>query len=105
MPLAGESLVSSLAQGAVKSVTFRSQVTPDYTYDPWAPAPPPPPDEGSGWLMNFVKPAVTIETAMGPVEVAPYGEPTENYGQVVLAGGLAALVGVIVLIGWLARKV
>jgi len=107
MPLAADvsitSIASSLARSMVKGVTVRSQVTPDYTYDPWATSPEPPP--GNSWLMNFVKPEVTIDTGPDsvPIVVAPYGTPTENYIPQVAIGGVAALVGAVMLIVWIAR--
>ena len=102
MPLAAN-LLESAAQSVVKSATFRSQLTPTFTWDPWSPTPPAPPGGGSGWLMEIVKPAVDIETQLGPVTIAPYGEPTEEYGTLAAVGGLATLVGVVFLIGWIAR--
>ncbi len=102
MPLAADDgLLSSVAKGMVKSVTFRSQVTPDYTYDPWAPSPPP--QEGSGWLMELVKPSVEVQTSAGPVLIEPYGTPTENYGPVVAVGALGALAAAVYAVWWVAR--
>ena len=94
-------LLSSVAQQAVTGVTFRSTVTPPYRYDPWAPSEPAPPNP----LLALLRPAVDVETAAGPVTIAPYGEPTENYAPVVAVGGLAAIVGLVVLIGWAARAI
>jgi len=104
MPLAADvmsDLASSFAKSMVKTVTVRSQVTPDYTYDPWAPSPEAPPADS--WLMNLVKPEVTIQTSGAPIVVAPYGTPTENYIPHALFGGAAAVIGTIMLIVWIAR--
>lgn len=107
MPLAADlsltNIASSLARSMVKGVTIRSQVTPDFTYDPWAPTPPAPPGGGGSWLMEFVKPEITIETGEQPIVIAPYGTPTENYMPHAIFGGIAALVGVVMLIGLIAR--
>ncbi len=93
---------TGLLSAVVQGVTFRSQITPPYRYDPNAPAPPA--DPASGWLMQFVKPAIDIETPGGPVTFAPYGEPTQDYYPLVAVGGIATLVGIVVLIGWLGKK-
>lgn len=94
-------MLAAMLQGTVQGVTVRSQVTPDYTYDPWAPSPPP--TEGQAWLMQLVKPEVILHTAGGDMSIAPYGPPTESYGLLAAAGGVATLVGAIMLIGWIAR--
>lgn len=97
--------MSNLFSGLVRGVTFRSQVTPDYTYDPSAPSAPP--ESGGGpaaWLMPLVKPAFYLDTPAGPVTIAPYGEPTENYASAIAVGGILTLVGVIAAIAWVARK-
>ncbi len=93
---------TGLLSAVVQGVTFRSQITPPYRYDPNAPAPPA--DPASGWLMQLVKPAIDIETPGGPVTFAPYGYPEQDFSVFVAAGLLAAVVGTIVLIGWAARK-
>lgn len=39
-----------------------------------------------GWLVRLVKPKLTIETALGPFEYAPAGEPgPSRWGLVVVA--------------------
>ncbi len=106
MPLVGDTsaaFASALAKGLVKSVTVRSQITPDYTYDPWAPVPEAPPGGGGSFLMDLVKPEITVETSAGPVAIAPYGAPTENYVPHVVFGGLAAVIGAFMLVVWIAR--
>jgi hypothetical protein len=92
--------IASLISGSVQGVTFRSQVTPDYTYDPNAPAPAEP---QSSWLMQLVKPEVTLQTPLGPMRVAPYGVPTQDYFPILVIGGIALLVGAFTLAGWIGR--
>lgn len=94
-------IMGSAAKSLVTRATFRSQITPDYSYDPWAPSAPP--SDGQAWLMNFVKPSVTLETAAGPIVIEPYGTPTENYGLPVAVGGVATIIGLVFMIGWIAR--
>lgn len=94
-------VLNAALQGTVRKVTFRSQVTPDYVYDPFAPSAPP--SEGQSWLMNFIRPEVTVETIAGPVVVAPYGTPEHDYGLALALGSVAGLVGVVMLISAIAR--
>ena len=84
-------VLDAALKASVQRVTFRSQVTPDYSYDPFAPSAPP--SEGHGWLMGFIKPEITVETAAGPIVIAPYGSPTANYAPLAAAGGIATIVG------------
>lgn len=98
----GQSLISDvargLARGSVRNVTFRSQISPDFTYDPNEPIPP-----GRGGfgqvLMSIVKPEVDVDTAAGRITMAPWGRPTLPLFPlavgVVLLGG-AAVAGLIV---------
>lgn len=94
-------LVDAALQSTVRKVTFRSQVTPDYTYDPWAPSAPP--AQGQAWLMNFVRPEVTVDTVAGPIVIAPYGAPEHDYGLALGLGAAASLVGIVMLISAIAR--
>jgi hypothetical protein len=107
VPLAADislsSIASSIAKGYARTVTFRSQVTPDYTYDPWAPSPPQPPSSTTNWLMDIVKPEITLHGDLGDVVIAPYGTPTENYVPYILLGTAAMVVGSIAIIAWIAR--
>lgn len=106
MPLAADTnLMAQLLQPLIGQVTFRSQVTPDFTYDPWAPAAEGPPPEGATWIMNLIRPAVILEPRGGEAyAIAPYGHPEEDYTPYLVFAGIAAVVGAIVLIGWIARK-
>lgn len=94
-------VLNSLLQGSVRKVTFRSQLTPPYEYDPWSPSPPP--SESQSWLMDLVKPEVIVDTAAGPISIAPYGVPEADYSILAAAGAVATLVGAVVAIGWVAR--
>lgn len=97
-------LANAAAQAAIQGVTFRSTITPDFAYDPWAPSQPSPP--GSFNVMGFVRPAIDIMTPAGPITIAPYGDPADapNYGMVALLGTAAMVVGFFTLAGWLAKK-
>lgn len=91
MPSAAD-LFSSVTARAIQDITFRSQVTPDFSYQPThtppgppgpqgPPGPPAPPEPAAprNVLMELVKPEVTIQSVAGPMTFAPYGTPTRNY--------------------------
>lgn len=94
---------SSLARAAIRSVTVRSSITPALTVDPFAPAGAQAQGGGGGLgelLLRAVAPAVDLETAAGPVTIAPWGEPRPVVGFVLAAvtvAGAAAL-------GWLVLR-
>lgn len=97
-------IFSEIAKETVKGVRFRSQLTPEYSYDPWAASPPRTEPGVADWIMRQIKPEVTIETAGGPITVAPYGAPTEDLKpKAAVIAGLTVL-GVVTAIGWIARK-
>lgn len=99
----------SLARSVIRDVTFRSQVTPDATMDPFAP--PAPRSSGSvvgDAIMGAVKPAVYVRTPAGVVAIEPYGAPTENYLPALVVGaaaGALAAGGAIFALGvWWGRR-
>lgn len=97
-------LAQAAAQGMIQGVTFRSTITPNYTYDPWAQGGAAAPSSGFDPLA-FLKPTFDIQTPAGPVTIAPYGDPGDaNYLPYIAVGALAAAIGVVVMIGWIARK-
>jgi hypothetical protein len=93
------SLVGNLAQSTFQRVTIRSQITPDYTYNPNAPTAK---TSGFGeWVLkNLVRPSIVVQTPAGPVQLAPYGEPKINLFPLLVLGTLGAVGGV----GYLAYK-
>lgn len=83
----------------VKRVTVRSQLAPPITFEPFAETPP---DAKPNWFLRLAKPHVTLETASGPIVVAPAGEPTAQYGVPAAAAvGVLALVGLGATVRWL----
>lgn len=94
------SVAGTLAAANIGSVTFRSQVSPDVTVDPFAPAPP---DTAPNPFMLFVKPEITVRDRQGQIiaSVAPYGAPTENYVPRLVIGGIVMAVGAVTVIAWL----
>jgi hypothetical protein len=105
-----KSFVSSGAGGAVRRVTIRSNLSPDISLDPREAAGPggmvaagkdAPPVAGvrrrggfSEAIMAFAKPEIEVETPIGVVRVAPWGQPTTNlFWPVVIIGaaGITAL--------------
>jgi hypothetical protein len=92
--------VSSIASqavstsGLVRSVQFRSSISPDIDLDPRTAAGPSAgmPRRRGGFsegLMAFVKPEVVVMTAGGPIRLAPWGRPTTNYFWPVVILGVA----------------
>jgi len=92
------SAVGNIISGSVSRVTFKSQLTPDFEYDPSAPSSPP--SGGGSWLLKLVKPAAYVETPLGVVPVEPYGTPTEDYFPFLVT----ALALVAVGFAWLIRR-
>jgi hypothetical protein len=93
-----------LAGSAVQKVTFRSNLAPEIESTPFAPGQPAPPSQGGFSLMSLVQPEVIIQTPVGPIQAAPYGEPSK-YGWVLAwaAAGLM-MVGGVVTIGYIAQR-
>jgi hypothetical protein len=96
-PLA--TFAGNMATSTFRSVTIRSQITPDFTYDPNAPTRP-----ASGlseWVLkNIIRPTVEVQTPAGPVQLAPYGPPRFNLFPLLVIGSVAFAGGV----GYLAIK-
>lgn len=92
--LAGLGAASVLAS-SVRSVTLRSQVTPEVTWRPGARGAPGAAQQSGGgfgaWLLSVVRPDVEVDTAMGKFRVAPYGTADATYWPLLAAGG--AIVG------------
>ena len=90
-----------LGRAGVQGVTFRTQISPPITVSPFAETPtagPPNP------LLSFLKPQVEVDTPGGRIVVAPYGEPTANYFPWLAIGVVVFGMGVVALIGWIARR-
>lgn len=88
--------------GIVGPVTFRTTVTPDFTWDPSRPAPPPTPGlSPAGWLLPILKPTVVTQFGI----IAPYGDAADspNYFLGALVGGAVVVFGVLGLAAWIGR--
>lgn len=108
----GESAATGLARQflgtAVQEVVFKSQFTPEVTYQPFAP-PGQRKTQTSGnpvsqALMKAAKPAFYLRTPVGLVPVfEPYGAPTADYSGLVAMG--ATVLGLTAAwLGWKAIK-
>lgn len=97
-------VASGLVAANVGAVTFRSQVSPAVTVDPFAPAPP---EAAPNPILLLVKPEVVVHDRDGKViaAVAPYGAPTENYVPRLVIGGVLLVVGLVTVIAWLGAAV
>lgn len=70
---------SSLFGQTVQKVTIKTNVTPEMSYEAGAPGEPPIVTNETGgpgeFLLKKVQPKIEMETPMGRVDMAPYGEP------------------------------
>lgn len=92
---------SSVATRAISRVTIRSQITPDYDFDPSVSSKPAPKGGIGNVLMGLIRPAVYVETPAGTIRAEPWGSPQSNYlpalAIVVGIGALAVFGGVYLL--------
>lgn len=95
-------LAQAVAGAAVQSITFRSQVSPPISVNPFSPTPPAPP--GPNPLMSLIRPAIDVQTAAGTMTIAPYGAPSANYFPWLVAGLALAALGGIALVTAIARR-
>lgn len=93
---------SVLGRAAVRSITIRTQVSPPFTVDPFAPTQP---DAPPNPLLSWLKPEVTIETTSGNLVMAPYGTPSANYLPWLLGAIALFGIGAVVGIGYAARRI
>jgi len=76
----------------VSKVRVRSQLAPEFEYDPNIPTPP---DAKPNWLLTLAKPEITLDTPGGPMVIAPYGTPERQYGVPFVMGlGAFTLIGI-----------
>jgi len=98
--------VRSLASGAgdiamdqINGVTFRSQIAPDVDLTASQAVGHEPPRGGlSDIFMRVTKPAVYVDTSLGTIRLAPWGEPTLNLYPLLLIGtivGIGAFAGIL----------
>ena len=94
-------LVSDVALDQVKGVTMRSQLSQDVTLTARQAMGIDPTEPGLGTLfMQISKPAIYLDTTLGTIRIAPWGEPTLNLYPFFLIG---TLVGVAAVVGLIAR--
>ena len=93
-------LVSDVALDQVYSVTMRSQLSQPVTMTSRQAMGIDPTEPGLGTLfMQLSKPEISLETSLGTIRLAPWGEPTLNLYPVFLIAsivGLGALAGLAV---------
>lgn len=104
------SVVSSVARGvatggAVRSITIRSNISPDITIDPRAydeNGQPLPGQQRSGQfaeaLLKFSKLEIDVDTPAGMIRVAPYGRPETNIFWPVVILGVCGGVALAILV-------
>lgn len=97
--IAASGAAGDIALDQIKGVTFRSQLSPDIPLTARQAVGAEPAPSGVGELfMSISKPAVYVDTSLGTIRLAPWGEPTMNLYPVFLIGtlvGLGALAGLI----------
>ena len=83
-----------IAGDQIKGVFFRSSISPDIQLDPsmvLSGQPRSVSEGGFGELfLRFAKPAVYLDTNLGAIRIAPWGDPTINLFPVILLGTVAA---------------
>jgi hypothetical protein len=84
----------------INGVTFRSQLSPDIDLTGrQALGQDPAPGGVSELFMQISKPAVYVDTSLGTMRIAPWGEPNMNLYPIFIIGtlvGAGALLGLIV---------
>lgn len=72
----------------IQSITIQTTALPDVTIDPNGP---------SSWIAQVLKPKITAQTAVGPVILAPYGDPGPTKFPGLLAGAvIGLLIGILI---------
>lgn len=94
--------LASVGRASVRGAVFRSTVSPEVVIaDPLRPSARTVSEGGlDETFLRLIKPAVYLDTAAGPMKIAPWGEPRANYFPLV-AG--VALLGSALLIGMIVR--
>lgn len=93
--------VTDVAIDQINSVTIRSQLSQDVTLTPRQAMGIDPTEPGLGTLfMRISKPAIYLDTTLGTIRIAPWGEPTLNLYPFFLIG---TLIGVAAVAGLIAR--
>jgi hypothetical protein len=88
-----------LAMDQINGVTIRSQISPDFDLTAAQAVGGEPPAGGMSELfMRVAKPSVYVDTSLGTLRIAPWGEPTVNLYPLLLIGtivGIGALAGIL----------
>jgi hypothetical protein len=94
------SVASETASKSIHGVRFRSQVSPDLDLTPRQAMGQEPTDGGFGQVfMAVAKPAVYVDTDLGVIKIAPWGEPNLNLfplAMIAAGVGLATVAGLII---------
>jgi len=92
--------VGDVASKQIQGVTFRSTISPDINLTGGeATGDQPRPSRFSELFLQFTKPTVYVDTSLGTLRIAPWGEPQINLFPVVVVGtvvGLAVIAGLVV---------
>lgn len=104
-PSGVQTFLRTAATGAVRSVVLRSNLSPDVELtNPLEVAGP----SGGGVrrrggfseaLLALMKPEVEVETAVGTVRIAPWGQPTMNLFWPIVILGAASAVSLAIVVG------
>ena len=96
--------IKSAASDQVRGVYFRSQISPDIDIDPTALMAGRKREFSEGGLselfLRVAKPSVYVDTTLGSIRIAPWGEPRFNLLPLLLIG---TAVGGAVALGLIAR--
>jgi hypothetical protein len=83
----------SFLDSSIKTIRVETRWTPPIVItDPFGGSPKAGPGMGAQ-IGRWFRPAVTVETALGPIRTAPWGEPGPSQWPVVRTGMMLAIIG------------
>lgn len=92
--------MANLLASSVKSIRLETRWTPAIVIqDPFGRTPSPGPGMGAQ-TAKFLRPKITVETPLGPLKTAPWGEPGPSQWPLVQIGAAVILIGLAAFIWW-----
>lgn len=92
--------MANLLANTVKSIRIETRWTPAIVIaDPFGGSPSAGPGMGAQ-AGRLLKPKITVETSLGPVKTAPWGEPGPSQWPMIQIGAAAFLIGLAAFFLW-----